>query len=587
MPIYSPLVITANYANRTVGLYSGINAISLTRIKLLLLRSLITLNSLRFENPTSKEYHAKQNEAEENIRLLYDCIMPAVMTEKKPSNSQMDAYGPVASPEISSFSHSLALSPVINVRCLAIEVGAMQAKYFYFRGDVDTAVSILTALTSATTGGSSSSSSPELALLFNNFACLYIKSKRWILAECYLNRIVAMNIDLSKTSTHSLDPEEGGSDAIGTKAPLLLSSSNYRLAACLYNRGLVLLQSGRVTEAYSSFQKAGRCSSIERRPFLWIRMAECCIRYHLQQEDALIARSPASHDSSSQSSQPLVDFSIIPSLRSPRLLVKVARTETLLTDHVSERDEGALVNNLNLRSAVRCLLRALRIERDDCVPPSSSGVSFPRQETPSMLMRTILINISFAYLKLNEPENAIRHLEELLPSLEESPSMALADFPVDGDRQLPSQSKNQVSPDQHIFLGYCYYMEALTRVGREDKATEILSTKRDLLLSVTVAGEALRGCHIPRYHRQERQTNHLAAMSLQVNKAMLMIVNDQLEAAEKLLEEAIEQCRCCPGHRDCFPVVRNLLYLYLRLGKDGKLLRLLASYRQSPWTTKD
>jgi hypothetical protein len=77
------------------------------------------------------------------------------------------------------------------------------------------------------------------------------------------------------------------------------------------------------------------------------------------------------------------------------------------------------------------------------------------------------------------------------------------------------------------------------------------------------------------------EDKHLAATTLQVNKAILLIANDELEQAESLLDESVHTCQIS-GHSGCFPAVRCLLYLCIRRGKNGKALRLLQQYRQAP-----
>ena len=117
-------------------------------------------------------------------------------------------------------------------------------------------------------------------------------------------------------------------------------------------------------------------------------------------------------------------------------------------------------------------------------------------------------------------------------------------------------------------------------------------------MSFVATSDILHHCYHPPQMTQPHQNNNnihddkrnhevaikqMATMTLQVNCAVLLIVNDQVEMAERLLEETLASNQFMDGV-DSFPIIRSLLYVYIRLGKNGKVLKLLQTHHIPPFS---
>eukprot|EP01036_Dinobryon_divergens_P032124 gene32124-41651_t len=491
-----------------------------------------------------------------------------------------------------------------EVLMLSVAFASLQAKICYFNGDCIRAMTILRSIEEEVIAAecliSPSRKISITAQLQNNLACVHMKSGKWALCEFYLNKSIANTTAMheqsaqpysSSSTTAPVTAAADTSDGDNCKHlfPLPLPCDSYRLSVTLYNNALLSLRGGHPVEAFDAFQKSARCSAISDKPFIWLRMAECSIYLDLLEKDYEY------EGSSPLVAKNLIVAKLFPSLRSPRITLSVFDP-----DRKSSSNTTAQANSpLSLSSAVSYLLHALILISGKFVDGNRKNdyqhLKDDRKKTNDAdcdenLMQAALLKISYVYLKLNEPERTVKYLKELF-SIHESRVIRMA-RDLGGDRQEGKQQQK----DQNLFLAYCYYITALAQTGREQEALDTLVAKRDELLYLVATADVLKNCHVPRYlsaahygscssssngTQQHLEDKHLAATTLQVNKAILLIANDELEQAESLLDESLHACQTS-GHYGCFPAVRCLLYLCIRRGKNGKALRLLQQYRQAP-----
>ena len=540
---------------------------------------------------------------------LHEDIIPSLQ-------NMVDAGDPSEAERISSDGKSNIISDnkmsarscTEEVLILSVSMASLQAKICYFNGDCTRAMTILRSIEDEVIAAecviSPSRKRSITAQLQNNMACVHMKGGKWALCEFYLNKSIANTSAMHEQSVQSDNPSPSSSstaahvtaagdasdgDTCKHRFPLSLPCDSYRLSVTLYNTALLSLRGGRPVEAFDAFQKSARCSTISDKPFLWLRMAECSICLDLLEKDG------AHTDRSPLVAKTLIVAKLFPSLRSPRISLSVFDP-----DQSSSTTANAQANSpLSLSSAVSYLQHALILISGKFVGGNrKSDEQDLKDDTKKMtnevdydedMLQAALLKISYVYLKLNEPERTIQYLKELF-SIHESRVIRMA-----RDLGEDQQERKQQQKDQILFLAYCYYITALAQAGKEQEALDTLAVKRDELISLVATADVLRNCHVPRYlsqanygsgsmnggNLQHMEDKHLAATTLQVNKAILLIANDELEQAESLLDESLHTCQTS-GHRGCFPAVRCLLYLCIRRGKNGKALRLLQQYRQAP-----
>ena len=312
-------------------------------------------------------------------------------------------------------------------------------------------------------------------------------------------------------------------------------------------------------------------------------MAECCIYHDLQRKDSSLngSENDLTKTSAISLAAKLTTARLFPSLRSPRLVLNIYDPERL------QRDDKNSNSLLTLRCAARYLAKAKEIligrdiaNHDDYTGSSNFKDKKSRRngnKCDEDLLQSVLLRTAYVYLTLDEPSLALQHLKSFF-SCYDSINLSL----YDDDESYQQSQSEQARQDRNYFLAHFYYLTALTQLGREREAAEFLEQRKHELISVVAASDVLRSCHMPAYlSAAAGDCRHLAAMTLQVNKAVLLITQDELELAEKLLEEILNLC-ACGGHSGCFPAVRCLLYIYVRQGRNGKVLRLLQRYRQVP-----
>ena len=504
-----------------------------------------------------------------------------------------------------SWGKATAKSCAEDVLLLSVSLALLQAKMCYFAGDCIRAIATLRYIEDEIASMEEilpSLKKSVIAQLHNNMACVHMKSGKWTLCEFHINKSIINSAALSEQSAKQseLPPSSEAvsvpvsasallhsSDGDSTKCrfPLSLPCDSYRLSVTLYNKALLSLRGGRPMEAFTAFQIAARCSVISGKPFIWIRMAECSIHQDLLEKDDRADKTPLTAES-------LISTKLFPSLRSPRISLSIF-------DPDQRRSANTQAGSpMSLFSAVSYLQHALitisgkfggknihvgvQDLQDDKIKNSEADYD-------EDLLQSVVLKISYVYLKLNEPDNALKYLTEIF-SIHESRVIRLA---RSLGEDLPEEKRQQ--QDQTLYLAYCYYITALAAAGREEEALNTLAEKRDVLITLVATADVLRSCYVPQYlsavhngnssgsgtPRHMQDNKHLAAITLQVNKAILLIASDELEQAESLIDESLHICQVS-GHRGCFHAVRCSLYLCIRRGKNAKALRLLQQFRQAP-----
>lgn len=134
------------------------------------------------------------------------------------------------------------------------------------------------------------------------------------------------------------------------------------------------------------------------------------------------------------------------------------------------------------------------------------------------------------------------------------------------------------------FLSGSYLVQALCMLGRHEAAGDFL--KSQLEASQAPAEDLLAGCNVPRgcffphsgvpagAPLSPARRMLVASASLQVNKAVVLLLRGFMSAALTIVESTL---RACP---DYAPAVRCLIYIYLRQGRTRQALNVLHAHKQ-------
>eukprot|EP00597_Dinobryon_sp_UTEXLB2267_P007045 CAMPEP_0170097134 /NCGR_PEP_ID=MMETSP0019_2-20121128/29037_1 /TAXON_ID=98059 /ORGANISM="Dinobryon sp., Strain UTEXLB2267" /LENGTH=628 /DNA_ID=CAMNT_0010319331 /DNA_START=356 /DNA_END=2242 /DNA_ORIENTATION=+ len=485
----------------------------------------------------------------------------------------------------------------VDICGLGIIVTSMRAKLAYFSGDYSLAENFLRLLEVLHEKGFDGNA--KKAAYHNNLGCIYMNSSKWILAEFQLSKsleMLAPNLDNRVECIESIPTQETDDDEYVRKFfPLRLSCVSYRISVSLYNYGLILLKSGRSAEAFKFFLNSGHCRVFQSKPYIWIRLAECCI--HNEVERRMKFTEIKNSNLSNGYKSPLGKFitaKVVPSLRSPRIQLKL-NDHDLVDIYMDSPTNSEKQKEMSLQNAVIFLTKALEIVTITLkeVFESSNGIHNDSSAVNNVKI-SILMKLSYLHLKLKDGMSALKFTEQILGAFGTTISELLTQSMPSLSLQPPTQHQLQCSKgtpheQQVIFLTYCYHIEALTMLGSESEALDILTSKRSLLMSFIANSDILSQC----YNLQHQNSNihvdkrkleaamkQMAIMTLQVNCAVVLIVKDQVEMAERLLVELLAASQFMDGVNS-LPIIRCLLYVYMRLGKNGKVLNLLQNHHLS------
>ena len=292
----------------------------------------------------------------------------------------------------------------------------------------------------------------------------------------------------------------------------------------LYNYALSLLHSNSPVEALQVFSAINK-DAVAAQPFVWIRMAECCI----------------AHQSGASSGDDFLTHTTLVSMPKYRRI--------LLT-----RCEGD-AERPGFAQAVVYLGTALQLVRVS--KGRAEGSLAVKLDSHENLEELILLKLSFVQVKTNQFEAVVSTCKEIF-----------------------SMHKSSGVGEQTLFLADLYYLEALCKCGRLDDALRHLSQ------APRVLGEGLlRGCYLdPTWtsgvnvgtafgDNALSEARILEVVDL-VNTASALLSGHQangydLDTAEAMLERAL-------AINDQFlPTVRGLVYIYLKKGAHSKAVGLI------------
>ena len=190
------------------------------------------------------------------------------------------------------------------------------------------------------------------------------------------------------------------------------------------------------------------------------------------------------------------------------------------------------------------------------------------------LENTALLRLTYIYLKNQDPCSALEYAQRLVDQVS---SDELSQF-----RYVYCRCSDRKTLTMYYcfrrYLGYNYYVEVLCQLGKQDKAASFLKTQFDINYPDSVIGSVYMSSDLFRgtaatpsklYQSQFKLPPSIAAMVMQVNKAVVLILRGQYSAAVTILEAIL---RMNPAF---MPAIRCLIYVYIRQGKLKQALNVL------------
>ena len=393
----------------------------------------------------------------------------------------------------------------------------------------------------------------------------------------------------------------------------------HALCEVIYNTGLQLLLMGRPLQAFRCFENSSLL--FYNRPRVWLRMAECCVAAHKEEERQ---RSAAVKDRLARKvvGQGRHRRVVLPATNDPQDAAAAAAATAAVGEGV-EGGEGGVRGQCTLVYAVKCLQNALFLlsiasqgggrsrlpmttllvgggggssktamqdEADSSSSSSSSAAAettngtaaataaaaaageaaesatagsegglTPQQQDDALVEQVTLLTLSYVYLCLDEPVLALQSAEALL-----------------------SCGPGQVSESKHM-TAHTYAAEALCVLGRpEDALKHLLPNPGQTPLSEEAAAAALQeqkqseskvvvmtaDSFLPPEHFAAR-----ARSALHLNLANVYLLQNNLAAAEKCVRAGLAACPTSPD------ALRSLLFILLRTGNTAAALEVLKSRR--------
>ncbi|XP_004348660.1 hypothetical protein CAOG_02847 [Capsaspora owczarzaki ATCC 30864] len=337
----------------------------------------------------------------------------------------------------------------------------------------------------------------------------------------------------------------------------------------LYSYGVQLLLTEQYEAAYNSLQEA--LTALHKSPRLWLRLAECCIGHHLQQQHsrppkdaappAVPVLFPAAASSSDASTDTkgekpvsgyLVDLSALASLRH-------SSTDTA-------HNPVAAQQPLSLHNAMVCLQNALvllphHLDDNPDAPPAppldldkasqAQIVAEKQRQSRLALKYNALLKLAYVALELQDPATALLHAENL-----EQSSQAPANL-----RFLATL----YSVEACVMLGRVH--DALARIGQ---ATLQLDERIPPAAAQAVAVQSFSFEPTKQVMQDPLLSPDLARGALQVQLAASQCVANQLEAAARSLPQV-----AAPEFSKTWTLLQ--MYLKLRQGDSEGAIRLARS----------
>lgn len=365
------------------------------------------------------------------------------------------------------------------------------------------------------------------SIFLNNMGCIHFQMGQRKAAQSYFARALEASSKPRKT------PHE---------AEVISTSSQSEI---MYNNGVHLLLQGDYALAFRCFHASSRL--FFNRPKLWLRMGECCTAAFAQQ--AKLAAVAGNKSGLIQG--------VIGAGSHRRVLLSTAPSSTGAEDiELPEKYAKAGANNsngaasssasssspdgtpkMNLPFAAKCfknvvlLCNQLMESKANGIAENAHDNSEASVEALDLLRQKALVNLSYVYLSMHEPQLAITSAKELL--------------------MLPTCSK------ANRFLARSYGAEALCMLSRAQEATQVLQAERELMQMAE------------QYAEEAKIPVNNARAAVYVNNATSLILQGKVTEAEVSVSRAVGESATC---RESLEL---LVYFYLKKGDTKKALRVL------------
>ncbi|KAG1701530.1 hypothetical protein DVH05_010831 [Phytophthora capsici] len=409
-------------------------------------------------------------------------------------------------------------SSAIGHPCLAVQNSTalfLKANLEYLKKNYKKCIKLLASCTQEAVSES---------VLLNNMGCIHYQMGQRKAAQSYFARALQATIKANKM------------DAV-----VIASSSHHEI---MYNNGLHLLLQGDFALAFRCFHESSRL--FFNRPKLWLRLGECCTAaFAKEQKLAVVAGNK------SGLIQGIVGSGSHRRVLLPTSLPSAASQDIKLPEKNSNgngvRASSTDGNNadgsptMSLPFGAKCFKNVVLL----CSQLLDSGKANGNADTVAgdahnealdsealdVLRQKALVNLSYVYLSMYEPQLAITSAKELLA--------------------LPTCSK------ANSFLARSYTAEALCMLSRASEATEVLQSERDL---IAMAEE---------YAREAKIQLSRARAGVHVNNATTLLLQGRNSEAEESVTRAVRE------NPNCRESLELLVYVLLKKGDTKKALRVL------------
>jgi CCR4-NOT transcription complex subunit 10 len=290
------------------------------------------------------------------------------------------------------------------------------------------------------------------SVLLNNMGCIHYQMGQRKAAQSYFARALQATTKATKM------------DAV-----VIASSSHHEI---MYNNGLHLLLQGEYALAFRCFHESSRL--FFNRPKLWLRLGECCTAaFAKEQKLAVVAGNKSGLIQGivgSGSHRRVLLPTSLPSAASQdiKLPEKNGNGNGSRSASSEANEDGSPTMNLPFgakcfKNVVLLCSQLLASGTENGSAEGSAPVAAGEAadgdvqdaEALDVLRQKALVNLSYVYLSMFEPQLAITSAKELLA--------------------LPTCSK------ANSFLARSYTAEALCMLSRAPEATEALQSERDLI----------------------------------------------------------------------------------------------------------
>uniref|UniRef100_A0AAV1T8P8 CCR4-NOT transcription complex subunit n=1 Tax=Peronospora matthiolae TaxID=2874970 RepID=A0AAV1T8P8_9STRA len=365
------------------------------------------------------------------------------------------------------------------------------------------------------------------SVLLNNMGCIHFQLGQRKAAQSYFARALQATTKATKM------------DAVA-----IASSCQYEI---MYNNGLHLLLQGEFALAFRCFHESSRL--FFNRPKLWLRLGECCTAaFAKEQKLAVVAGNTSGLIQGivgTGSHRRVLLPTSLPSAASQD--IKLAEMDSNgIASRTASVDDDAVGGSptMSLPFGAKCfknvvllcnqLLDSRNVNGNTNTPAGAAdGPESEPLDTEALdvLRQKALVNLSYVYLSMYEPQLAIASAKELLA--------------------LATCSK------ANCFLARSYTAEALCMLSRASEATDALQSERDL---IAMAED---------YAREAKIQVSRARAGVHVSNATALLLQGRNSEAEESVTRAVRE------NPSCRESLELLVYVLLKKGDTKKALRVL------------